>query len=188
MKSLIVVLAAVTLTGCAGLDRAIGGNSTEYTEYAAAQVKIAEANALAQKYKYEALVLMSKDASDAAKVAAVMSLQNSGVAIPQQTLNQPKSMSDTALQWASVLMPSLTQMYSISANKELGLANTAAQVQNTQVQTAASVQNTAAQIGGFVKFGELINAPTVVTQPAPIIVPQQVVNPVVVQPQIVQVR
>ena len=171
MKSLVVILTALALTGCA---------STQYTEYATAQIKIAEANALAQKYKYEALVLMSKDASDAAKVAAVMTLQNSGQA-PQQTLAQPKSAGDTALQWASILVPSLTQMYSINANKELGLANTAAQVQNTQVQTAASVQNTAAQIGGFVKFGELINSPTVVTQPAPVIVPTQVVNPVIVQ-------
>lgn len=68
-------------------------------------------------------------------------------------------------------------MYSVNANKEISLA-----------QTAASTQNAATQINGFVRFGELINAPTVVTQPAPVVITQPtpiVVRPEVVQPQIV---
>lgn len=163
MKIFVLLLTALALTGCA---------STQYTEYAQAQVKIAEANALSQKYRYEALVLLSKDAGDAAKVAAVMSIQGFGQAQQQQALTQPKSNGDTALQWASILVPGVTQIYSINANKELGLAN-----------TAASVQNATTMSSSYVEFGKLINSPTVVNQPAPVIVPTRVV-----QPQVVQVR
>lgn len=89
-KVLVVLMTALALTGCA---------STQYTEYTAAQVKIAEANAQAQKYKYESMVLLAKDGSDVAKVAALITI-NQQQNQPTQQLAQPKSWQDSALQWA----------------------------------------------------------------------------------------
>lgn len=169
MKVILAVITALALTGCA----------TNYDQYASAQVKIAEANAMTAKYKYEALTLMGNSGGDAAKVAAIMSLNQQGHQEQQQVLQAPKSWQDSALQWASVLVPSLTQMYSINATKATSLA-----------QIDASVKSSANQTGAFVEFGKLINDPTVVTQPAPVIVTQPaptIVNPVVVQPQVVTV-
>lgn len=64
MKVILAAITALALTGCA----------TNYDQYANAQVKIAEANAITAKYKYEALALMGNSGGDAAKVAAIMSL------------------------------------------------------------------------------------------------------------------
>lgn len=170
MKTILAVIIALALTGCA----------TNYDQYANAQVKIAEANAATAKYKYEALALMGNSGGDTAKVAAIISL-NQQSQQPQQVLQAPKSWQDSALQWASVLVPSLTQMYSINATKATSLA-----------QIDASTKTQMHQADTYVQFGTLINDPTVVTQPAPVIVPTQVVqptvvNPVVVQPQVVTV-
>lgn len=168
MKLILAAITALALTGCA----------TNYDQYASAQVKIAEANAMTAKYKYEALALMGSSGGDAAKVAAIMSLNYQGQQ-QQQVLQAPKSWQDSALQWASVLVPGLTQVYSINATKATSLA-----------QIDASVKNSANQTGAFVEFGKLINDPTIVTQPAPVIVTQPaptIVNPVVVQPQVVTV-
>lgn len=87
-------------------------------------------------------------------------------------LQAPKSWQDSALQWASVLVPSLTQMYSINATKATSLA-----------QIDASVKSSANQTGAFVEFGKLINTPTVVTQPAPVVVRPEVVT---VKPEVVK--
>lgn len=165
IKLITLTLVALSLTGCA---------TPNYTEYAQAQVKIAEANALAQKYKYEALVMMGKDASDVARVAAVLTINQQNTQQNTSVLAPPKAAGETALQWASLLVPSLTQMYSINANKELSLANTTASVQNNMI-TASS----------YTEFGKLINSPTIVNQPNPVIVPTQIVNPVVVPTQVV---
>lgn len=168
MKTVLQILAVLALAGCA----------TNYDQYASAQVKIAEAQAITAKYKYEALALMGNSGGDAAKVAAIMSLNQQGQ--QQQVLQAPKSWQDSVLQWASVLVPSLTQMYSINATKATQLA-----------QIDASTKTSANQTQSFVEFGKLINDPTVVIQPQPLVVTQPqplVVQPQVVQPQIVTIQ
>lgn len=162
MKTVLQILAVLALTGCA----------TNYDQYASAQVKIAEAQAITAKYKYEALALMGNSGGDAAKVAAIMSI-NQQSSQQQQALQAPKSWQDQALQWASVLVPSLTQMYSINANKATQLA-----------QIEASTKAQMHQADTYVQFGTLINDPTVVTQPTPLVVNPVVVNPAIVGAQV----
>lgn len=176
IKKLSSAALILCLTACA---------STNYTEYAIAQVKISEANALAQKYRYDALAALAKEGSDIAKVATVMSLSQQSTQVQRSVLEKPKTWQDSALQWASVLVPGLTQAYSISANKQIALG-----------AQQASVTTSGQQMSSFVELGKLINDPTVVTQPAPVVVTQpapvvvkpEVVQTQVVQPQVVQVR
>lgn len=166
MKSLIACLVILGLTGCA----------TGYEQYADAQVKIAEANALTAKYRYEALAQLGSTGGDAAKVAAVMSMQF-GSTQNVSNIQAPKQTAEQALQWTSVLLPSLTQMYSINATKTTSLA---------QIDASTAVQTH--QQDAFVKFGTLINTPTVVNQPTPIVVKPEVVNPVVIKQDTLVVR
>lgn len=113
MKTILFILAlALTLTGCA---------SGDYALYAKAQsdVEVARHNADAAKYAAMASIAQSGDQS--AKVAAVMALaMGQGSAAPQSTMQAPQA--STALQWAQVLVPGLTQVAGIAANMRVGLA------------------------------------------------------------------
>lgn len=162
MKTIIILSTFLVLTGCA----------TNYDQYAQAQLKIAEANAISAKYRYEALTLMGNSGGDAAKVAAIMQINATNTEHSTQVIQPPKSWQDQALQWASVLLPSITQVYSIKANKATSLA-----------QIDASTKTSANQIGGFVEFGRLIKDPTIVMQPAPLTVNQP--TPIIVKPEVV---
>lgn len=101
----------ILLTGCANQD---------YALYAKAQsdVEIARHNADAAKYKAMGDIAASGDQS--AKVAAVMALAMGQGNAPQQVMQAPQA--STALQWAQVLVPGLTQIAGISANMRVGLA------------------------------------------------------------------
>jgi hypothetical protein len=114
MKLIATILAALALTGCAT------GQYEAYTQATTAQA-LATANAQAERYK--ALASLANSGSDVAKVAAVMALagHNTG-STPQATpIAAPRSAGDTALQWASIIVPTLGQAYAIGQNVKLGM-------------------------------------------------------------------
>jgi len=138
--ALSIVGLAVFLTGCAA--------SKEYVLYAETQKAIAQANAQAhamtESARYAALAEIAKNGDATARVAAAMSLSlgsgggqqgNRQPAMPN--VNPPKSFGDTALQWTSVLLPSLTQFYGINANRQIAITQS-----NNQAAVATSTNNT----------------------------------------------
>lgn len=130
-KLFLAACGLVFLAGCA--------TSKDYQLYAETQQKIAQANAMAETARYAALAEIAKSADPGARVAAVMSL-NFGASTngPRpQMINPPKSFGDTALQWTSALLPSLTQFYGISANRQIAVTQS-----NNQAAIATSTNNT----------------------------------------------
>ena len=193
MRLAVIALAALALTGCA---------STDYAAYAEAQASIASAKAEADKARYHALAHIAQTGGDAAKVAAVMSLQF-GAPQSSSAVAAPRPAGDTLLQWASILVPAATQAYAIGKNATVQIEagrNAAATAQSTnqafvdiagQIQAPGAVTTT-----NTTTSTDSTHAPTVVTQPAPVIVQQPapvivtqpaplVVDPVVVDPVVV---
>jgi hypothetical protein len=87
-----------------------------------------------------------------------MSIQG-GNAAPQQTsprlnLNPPKSWGETALQWTGILLPSVTQLYGISANRQIAITQ-----RNNAAATAASTNQAFSNIanGGFTSNTTIAN-------------------------------
>ena len=74
-KLLSIAIAAAILTGCATGD--------EYRQYAEAQKSVANARAMSEAARYQALAEIAKSGDTAAKVAAVMTLQQGGGGQPQ---------------------------------------------------------------------------------------------------------
>lgn len=136
-KSLIVVaLGLLALTGCATGD---------YKLYAESQAKIAQAHTQAEAMKeaarYAALAEIAKSGDSAAKVAAVMSINMGGMTTRQgnqvQQVAAPKPWTDQLLQWTSVLLPSMTQLYGIQSNRQVAITQS-----NNQAAVAQSTNNT----------------------------------------------
>jgi len=121
IKSIAVLGLAILVVGCAG-------SSAEY--YAAIQhaneqrAAVELAKAEAESARMEALKSFAYSDDAAARSAAVMGItfagnQNdsknngsTGMVMPRQ----PESTGDTVLKWASVLVPSLTNLYGINRN------------------------------------------------------------------------
>lgn len=137
--TLITVAAAVLLTGCAA--------SKEYVLYAETQQKIAQANAqahaMAESARYAALAEIAKNGDSASRVAAAMSLSfagnnnNGNRALQTPNVNPPRNWQDTALQWTSVLLPAVTQMYGIAANRDVAITQS-----NNMAAVSQSTNNT----------------------------------------------
>ena len=141
-KSLLAIVSTcLVVAGCA---------SNDYGMYVATQQTIAQANAKADAAKYAAIAEIAKSGDSAAKVAAVMSLHMGGGnnnSSQNVQVAAPKSLADTALQWASVLLPSLTQVYGMHANRQVAITqsnNQAAIAQSTN-STFASMSNNMAK-------------------------------------------
>jgi hypothetical protein len=114
-KKLTVVAAVVGLTGCAT------GN---YELYAQTQRSIAEAQAQAEIARVAALAEIAKTGDTAARVAAVMSIQQAGSNNNNSiVVRQPESVGDQILKWTSVILPSVTQIYGISKNTDVAITN-----------------------------------------------------------------
>ena len=176
MKTLIVV-AALVLTGCS--------TAGDYYKSVDASnqhnVALAKAHAEAEAVRYQALMRIAESGDATAKVAATMALAlGTGTRQAPAAVAQPQR--SEALEWASILVPGITQGLSI-------YYNTKANINANDNATALGI-NTNATFG---QFATEINAPVVVTQPdpvivtqpAPVIVPPTVVNPIVVDPVIV---
>ena len=120
MKFKLVALAAAAavLTGCAS-------GPSDYQLYADTQKAIAQARAVTETARISALSEIAKNGDSSSKVAAVMSLQFAAQSQPpsQQMIAAPKSTADKLLPWASLLVPSLTQFYSIQQNAAIAINN-----------------------------------------------------------------
>lgn len=200
VKLLSTVAATVALVGC--------GTTEQYKMYADTQKSIAQANAMAETARYAALAEIAKTGDSGARVAAVMSINfgaQGGNSPRVQQVAPPKTFGETALQWTSVLLPSLTNLYGINANRSIattqsnnaaataastnaafvGMASNiqAPQASVTTTTTIGGNQNTGANSGnsGRIAGGDQTDntaAPIVVNQPAPIVVNQP--DPIVV--------
>lgn len=123
-------------------------------------MSIAKSNAEAEKYK--AMSLIAGSGSDAAKVAAVMSmaLGNQGQSQGSQ-LQAPKSAGDTALQWLGLIVPSVVQGYSIHSNALMSIRQS-----DNNARIAKSTNNAFVGIAGKIQ-APLAFAPTVITPVVP---------------------
>ena len=111
-------IGVLILTGCAT-------GPSDYQRYAQAQENIALARAEAETAKYKALESIALKGDSSASVAAAMGIvMGGGNAGPRDIqMLQPRSTADRLLPWASLLVPSLTQFYSISKNAEIAINN-----------------------------------------------------------------
>jgi len=190
MKTLLAII-ALALTGCASAD---------YAQYAQTQQAVAVAKGQADAARYKAMADIAAAGDSAARVAAVMALAlGQGAASPTQQIAAPAP--NAALQWASVLVPGLTQIYGIRANADVsmrssdnaartGIATTAGFVSLAgQIQAPGAITtisgNSGANSGDATAAPTVVTAPdpVIVTQPAPIVLTQP--PPVIVRPEVV---
>lgn len=157
--TLIAATLALLTVGCA--------SNNDYKLYADTQRAIAQAHRDADIARYQALSKIAETGDSTSKVAAVMSLNmGGGNTSPRvQPVNPPKSMAETALQWTSILLPSLTQVYGISANRQIAITqsnNQAAVAKSTNETFAAmnsnmATSNTAIAGAGFTAVTNVAN-------------------------------
>jgi len=162
MKRIAAILCALALTGCA---------TSEYAAY----VEAHKAQAASNTARYQALADIAKQGDTAAKVAAVMSLQM-GAGQAQSNIATPVSTGDRLLQWTSVLLPSVTQIYGVGKQASVGITQS-----NNARDLGISTNNAFVGIAGKIQAPgattttttntDSTHAPTVVTQPAPLVVP-----------------
>jgi hypothetical protein len=113
------VIGVLLLTGCAT-------GTSDYERYTQAQEAIAIARSQAEIARYKALEAIALKGDSGAGVAAAMGIAMGG---GQSTVSrdgpmaQPRSTTDKLLPWASLLVPSLTQFYSIQKNAEISITN-----------------------------------------------------------------
>jgi len=137
IKNIVIALTVAVMTvGCA--------TNKDYQLYAETQQKIAHAQAMSDTARYAALAEIAKTADPGARVAAVMSINfgsQSGNSPKVQQVNPPKTFGDTALQWTSILLPSLTNIYGITANRQVAVtqSNNAASVAQSTNATFATM-------------------------------------------------
>jgi hypothetical protein len=138
IKLLAILTATVALVGC--------GTTEQYKMYAETQKSIAQANAMAETARYAALAEIAKTGDSGARVAAVMSINfgaQGGNGPRVQQVAPPKTFGETALQWTSVLLPSLTNIYGITANRQVAVTQS-----NNQAAVAKSTNDTFATMNG----------------------------------------
>ena len=113
MKLIATLAAALTLTACAT------GNDSYYAAVEAREKRLAEQEMRADM----AIVEMATKGDAQAKGAAQMyfALKNAGAKSSQQMIAAPKSTAEALLPWASLIIPSVTQFYSIAKNAELAI-------------------------------------------------------------------
>jgi hypothetical protein len=119
MKYTIIATAItlIALTGCSTVP-------SDYALYAETQQQIAQSRADADIARYKALSDIANSGDTTARVAAVIALQQGAPASNNgPRINAPTSAGDTALRWASVLVPSLTQFYAIGKNADVAIVN-----------------------------------------------------------------
>ena len=137
IKNIAIALTVAVMTvGCA--------TNKDYQLYAETQQKIAHAQAMSDTARYAALAEIAKTGDSGARVAAVMSINfgsQSGNSPRVQQVNPPKTFGDTALQWTSILLPSLTNIYGITANRQVAVtqSNNAASVAQSTNATFATM-------------------------------------------------
>jgi hypothetical protein len=117
LKTILAAATIVAVTGCAT-------GPSNYALYAQTQQLIAQERSKGEVARANALKEIAAQGDTTAKVVAVIGLQT-GMQ-PQQTQQQmaaPSSMSDTLLKWASVVFPTITQVYAIGKNTDVAINN-----------------------------------------------------------------
>jgi hypothetical protein len=162
IKNIAIALTVAVMTvGCA--------TNKDYQLYAETQQKIAQAQAMSDTARYAALAEIAKTGDSGARVAAVMSINfgsQSGNSPRVQQVNPPKTFGDTALQWTSILLPSLTNIYGITANRQVAItqSNNAAAVAKSTNDTFATMNgnmatsNTSIANSGFTAVTTVANS------------------------------
>jgi hypothetical protein len=113
MKLIAILAAALTLTACATNQDAY------YNAIAAREARQAE-----QELRADTAIAQMAASGDAqAKGMAIMhfAMKASNAKQSQQMIAAPKSVADSLLPWASLIVPSLTQWYSITKNAEIAI-------------------------------------------------------------------
>lgn len=174
MKTLITA-AALALTGCS----TAGDYYKSVDASNAHNVSLAKAHAEAEAIRYQALMRIAESGDATAKVAATMALAlGANTRQVQAAVAQPQR--SEALEWASILVPGVTQGLSIYYNTKASI--------NANNNATALGLNTNTTFG---QFASEINDPTIVTQPAPVVVTQpapvivEQPDPVIVKPEVV---
>lgn len=236
------IFSRLALTGLAVISLALTGCATDdYAHYAKAQAAMAQAQSATAVARYAALERIAATGDTVARVAATMAL--AGVGGDGQRGNgagvaAPTAPGSTALQWASILVPGVTQAYGISQQVKLGMrqsdnatalglgqsrdqaatsaatfaaiSNIAGQIQApaANVSTTNTLSGTGVLGSGSYSIGpnsgtnsgnsgrlagtaitDSTATPTVVTQPAPVIMRPEVVPqpaPLIVRPETVR--
>jgi hypothetical protein len=114
MKRLILATAvALAVTGCATNQDAY------YAAIAAREARQAEQELRADT----AIIDLAAKGDDKAKGAAQMyfAMKNAGSKASQQMIAAPKSTAEALLPWAALIVPSVTQFYSITKNAEIAI-------------------------------------------------------------------
>jgi hypothetical protein len=110
---LIAIAAALALTGCATNQEAYY-KAIEARENRLAQQELRTDSAIAE---------MAAKGDAQAKGMGLMyfALKNAGAKDNQQMIAAPKSTAEALLPWAALIVPSITQFYSIAKNAEIAL-------------------------------------------------------------------
>ena len=113
MKIIAITAAALTLTACAT------SNDAYYAAVEAREKRLAEQELRADM----AVVEMAAKGDAQAKGAAQMyfALKNANAKSSQQAIAAPKSLAEQFLPWAALIVPSVTQFYSITKNAEVAI-------------------------------------------------------------------
>lgn len=168
-KLLAIAIAAIALTGCA--------TNAEYAAY----VEAHKARAAAETARFNALKVIASQGDTTAAVAAAMALSQAGGS-NQAPIAAPVSAGETALRWASVLSPVITQGYIASQNARVSITqsnNAAATAASTnaafvgiasQIQAPGAITTTTTTTTNTNSYNDSTAVPTVVEQPAPIVV------------------
>ena len=114
MKLLAIAAAALTLTACAT------GNDAYY-----AAVREREQRQADQELRSDTAIAQMAASGDAqAKGMAIMYFASKGQnKAAQQAIAAPKSIAEQILPWASLLVPSITQIYGIKAQTDVAINN-----------------------------------------------------------------
>ncbi len=112
-RLLLIAAAALTLTACATNQDAY------YKAISEREKRLAEQELRADM----AVVEMAAKGDAQAKGAAQMyfALKNAGSKASQQMIAAPKSTAEALLPWAALIVPSITQFYSITKNAEIAI-------------------------------------------------------------------
>ncbi len=169
MDKMLLIVAAILLTGCAG------------TGPYEAQIEIAKQRALEAQAYSEAMWQIASNGDSVVKAVAAVSLAgriqgNAG----QGFVLAPSPL----MQAAQIVVPALTQAWAVDRTSKVQMH-----------MSDNSTREALGLYGAFTQFASEIADPTVVTQPAPVVVSPEVVQqpapvivpPVIVQPEIVTV-
>ena len=144
-------------------------------------VEIMQAQAMAEVAKYQALAQIAGQGDATAKVAATMAIALSGQKnTTQAAVAQP--MQSEALQWASILVPGVTQGLNIYYNTKASI-----NANNNATALGMNTNSTFSEMAKEINNPVIVTqpTPTIVTQPEPIIVKPEIIKPEVVQPQVI---